>query len=205
MEAAGGEKQKIHRVPTKVLKAFKESKDEIIVCVETKDPGNDKNYTYNFSIPLNNIEKYSTFREKSITSFYYEPKLEEIRKNCEYTNNKMQILVYKTEDNISTHINSKAKLKSNISGNLTDAVYAIYRNETPVQLGYIANKPFYKDYRTIDVPINSVYEYYDRVNSNPVLYVLTPVAIVFDIFVTAPAAAAFFAGYCLGDGDLDCH
>jgi len=204
-EAAAGEEIRISRTPTKITKAYKANENEVIICVEVKGANSENIFTYNFSIPLNSINKLKSFNTKTYSNLYYEPPLNEVRTECNYSKDELEIIEYETKDNISTHINSKALISSKVQKESSESVYVIYRRGVPVQLGYMRNEPIYNDVRRIDVPINSVYTYNDTINSRPYLYILTPVAVAFDIRVTLPAAAAFFTGYCLGDGDLDCH
>lgn len=196
-EAAAGEKILIKRTPTKITKAYKKSEDEVIICLEAKDPDTELVYTYNFSIPLTSAAEHVEYKLKKIPNAYFIPRLEDVREGCNYTKNELEIIEFKIKNTNSEDVAGKMELISEISGKLPEAVYAIYRDNAPIQLGYASNTVLYSNIKYLDVPLKSVYSYTETKNSRPYLYILTPGAVLFDIQVTLPAVISLYTGYCI--------
>jgi len=204
LKSAAGESSPINKTPTKVIFASKDD-DEVIVCVNTLElsivDGEEVNSTdeevYNFSIPIKKVNKLKQLTINKNNYLTFEPKMSNVSKGCDYSGNKIEIIEYAI-DNTSV---DKAKIVKSNRKNSNEVVYVIYRNSNPIQVGYISTKPIYKNIKSIEVPIHRSYTYsHETINSKPYLYLALPFAIAADIL-----AAPFFAGYCLGDGDLDCH
>jgi len=197
-EAASGEKVTISKTPLKVISAIKEVK-EVIICINTKDLNTEKEKIYNFSIPLDDESALKQLNIENNKYLTFEPKLQNVREGCNYQNNNIEIVEYKINNN---DVDKASLIKKYANPNKPkEVVYVIYRDTNPIQLGYISTNVIFNDIKNIDVPIHQVYSYEDKINLKPYLYLLTPLAIAADIYIAAP----FFAGYCLGDGDLDCQ
>ncbi|VAX00611.1 hypothetical protein MNBD_GAMMA21-2573 [hydrothermal vent metagenome] len=199
-ESASGKDVTFNKIPLKVIKAIKDD-DEIIVCVNVKDSTTENIETYNFSIPLYNINKLKSVRRNNQNYLTYEPDLKDVRKGCVRSNNIINVIEYKINDSDIEKANPVKKHKNTSK----EIVYVIYRDKIPVQLGYISAKPIFNSIKSVEVPINRMYSYIDKVNSKPLLYLATPVTVAVDIIATPYLYIPFFVGYCLGGGDIDCQ